>query len=144
MKINTKYHGEKDIQEKDVLSFPAGLPGFEKENRFVLLDFPDNHVFFALQSVQTPELSFVVTDPFSFFLDYKIELDDAAVKTLDIEQPDDVALLLVLTVREPFEETTANLQAPIVINKNTKKARQLILTGTPYGTRHSLFQAKEA
>lgn len=144
MKINTKYHGEKDIQEKDLLFFANGLPGFEEEKQFVLLDFPDNHVFFALQSVQTPELSFVVTDPFSFFIDYKIELDDATVKTLDIEQPDDVTLLLVLTVQEPFDQTTANLQAPIVINKQDKKARQIILTGTPYETRHSLFPAAAA
>jgi flagellar assembly factor FliW len=144
LKISTKYHGEKEMQEKDFLTFSNGLPGFEDEKKFVLLDFPENNVFFALQSVQTPELSFVVTDPFSFFLDYKIELDDASVKVLNIEKPEDVTLLIVLTVQAPFENTTANLQGPIVINQHNKTARQVILTGTKYETRHALFPAGAA
>lgn len=144
MKIQTKYHGEKEINEEDILSFQTGIPGFEKEKNFVLLAFPDNSVFYALQSVQTPDVSFVVTDPFSFFIDYNVKIDDATIDALAIETEQDVTLLSILTVREPFEETTANLQAPLVINKRTRSGRQLILTGTPYETRHSLFQAKEA
>nr|WP_046174429.1 flagellar assembly protein FliW [Domibacillus indicus] len=144
MKIQTKYHGEKEIAQEDIISFANGIPGFESEKEFVLLGFPDNNVFFALQSVSTPDLSFVVTDPFSFFIDYNVKIDDATIEALSIEKEEDVTLLNILTVRDPFEETTANLQAPLVINKKTHSGRQVILTGTPYETRHNLFQAKEA
>ena len=144
MKIQTKYHGEKEIQQEEVLTFSNGIPGFEREKKFVLLTFPDNNVFYALQSVSTPDLSFVVADPFSFFIDYNVKIDDATIDALSIETEEDVTLLTILTVRDPFEETTANLQAPIVINKITHSGRQVILTGTPYETRHNLFQAKEA
>lgn len=139
MKIQTKYHGEKEIQEADVLTFVNGLPGFEDEKQFVLLAFPGNTVFYALQSVSTSELSFIVADPFPFFLDYQIKIDDAAIEALAIEKEEDVTLLAILTVRDPFEQTTANLQAPIVINKQSQTGRQVILTGTAYETRHALF-----
>ncbi|WP_172645521.1 flagellar assembly protein FliW [Domibacillus tundrae] len=144
MKIQTKYHGEKEIEQEDIITFSTGIPGFENEKKFVLLEFPDNNVFYALQSVSTSDLSFVVTDPFSFFIDYNVKVDDATIDALAIEKEEDVTLLNILTVRDPFEETTANLQAPIVINKKTHSGRQVILTGTPYETRHNLFQAKEA
>ncbi len=139
VKIKTKYHGEKELQEADVLRFANGLPGFEDEKQFVLLAFPGNTVFYALQSITTPELSFVVTDPFSFFLDYHIKIDDASLEALAIKKEEDVTLLAILTVQEPFEYTTANLQAPIVINKQNQTGRQVILTGTAYETRHALF-----
>ncbi|MCP3761232.1 flagellar assembly protein FliW [Domibacillus sp. A3M-37] len=144
MKIETKYHGEKEIEQEDIITFSNGIPGFENEKKFVLLAFPDNNVFYALQSVSTPDLSFVVTDPFSFFVDYNVKIDDATIDSLAIKKEEDVTLLNILTLRDPFEETTANLQAPIVINKKTHSGRQVILTGTPYETRHNLFQAKEA
>lgn len=144
MNIETKYHGTKDIAETDLLTFDSGLPGFESEKQFVLLGFPDNHVFYTLQSISTPDVAFVVTDPFSFFPDYEIKLDDSTVDALGIENEADVTLLSILTVREPFQETTTNLQAPVVINRSTKRGRQLILTGTPFETRHRLFQPKEA
>jgi flagellar assembly factor FliW len=139
VKIETKYHGEKEIQETDIITFIHGLPAFENEKKFVLIAFPENTIFYALQSISTPELSFVVTDPFSFFLDYDVKIDEASIEALAIEKEEDVTLLNILTVHEPFENTTANLQAPIIINEKTRTARQLILTGTPYETRHTLF-----
>lgn len=144
MNIETKYHGTLAIAAADLLTFDSGLPGFEDEKQFVLLDFPDNHVFHALQSTRTPDIAFVVTDPFSFFPDYEIKIDDSTVDALGIENEADVTLLSILTVRDPFEDTTVNLQAPVVINRSTKRGRQLILTGTSFETRHHLFQPKEA
>lgn len=144
MKIQTKYHGEKEIQKEDIITFSNGIPGFEGEKEFILLSFPENNVFYALQSAATPNLSFIVTDPFSFFTDYNVKIDDATIDALSIEKEEDVTLLNILTVRDPFEETTVNLQAPLIINKKTQSGRQIILTGTPYETRHNLFQAKEA
>ncbi|WNS81300.1 flagellar assembly protein FliW [Domibacillus sp. DTU_2020_1001157_1_SI_ALB_TIR_016] len=144
MKIQTKYHGEIEIAPSDVITFSSGIPGFESEKEFVLLSFPDNPAFYALQSVSTPSVGFVVADPFSFFIDYKVKIDDATIEALSIEGEEDVILLSILTVRDPFQETTANLQAPVVINKKTQAGRQLILTGKPYETRHNLFQTKEA
>ena len=36
MKLQSKYFGEIEYLDEDVLSFPAGLFGFEEEHRFLL------------------------------------------------------------------------------------------------------------
>ncbi|HZG71728.1 MAG TPA: flagellar assembly protein FliW [Chondromyces sp.] len=141
MRIETKYHGQVEVEEKDILIFNQGIPGFVDEKEFVLLAFPDNDVFFVLQSIKTPTLGFIVASPFSFFPDYDIQLDDATVEVLELEKAEDAVVYTILTVREPFNETTANLQAPIIVNAKNNQAKQAILNDSRYQTRHSIFPA---
>ncbi|NNU84991.1 flagellar assembly protein FliW [Geobacillus sp. BMUD] len=143
MKVRTKYHGEIDIAEQDIVRFPHGLPGFANEKRFVLLPLADTP-FVILQSVETPALGFVLIEPFSYFPSYEFELDEATVEQLEIESERDVAVYVILTVADPFHETTANLQAPVVINVRQRTGKQVILTNTAYKTKHRLFPDKVA
>ncbi|WP_445613097.1 flagellar assembly protein FliW [Geobacillus sp. YF-1] len=143
MKVRTKYHGEIDIAEQDIVRFPHGLPGFANEKRFVPLPLADTP-FVILQSVDTPALGFVLIEPFSYFPSYEFELDEATVEQLEIESERDVAVYVILTVADPFHETTANLQAPVVINVRQRTGKQVILTNTAYKTKHRLFPDKVA
>ncbi|MDX8343215.1 flagellar assembly protein FliW [Rossellomorea sp. YZS02] len=139
MKINTKYHGEIDVKSEDVLTFEHGIPGFGEEKQFVLLPLPENEWFHILQSVTTPQLGFVVTDPFMFFKEYDFELDQSSVETLGNPSEQEVQVLSILTVREALNESTANLQAPIIINLVSRKGKQVILTNSDYQTKHLIF-----
>jgi flagellar assembly factor FliW len=141
MKISTKYHGEVEINEKDIFHFEYGIPGFLDEKQFVLLPIEDSP-FVILQSVKTPVLGFAMIDPFGYFPDYDIELDEQTVTQLELSSEKEVAVYVILTVADPFEQTTANLQAPIVLNYEKKLGKQLILTNTPYKTKHRLFPEK--
>ncbi|WP_060788342.1 flagellar assembly protein FliW [Geobacillus zalihae] len=143
MNIDTKYHGTVAVKEEDIIRFPHGLPGFADEKRFVLLPLADTP-FVILQSVETPALGFVLIEPFSYFPSYEFELDEATVEQLDIESERDVAVYVILTVADPFDNTTANLQAPVVINVRKRLGKQVILTNTPYKTKHRLFPEKAA
>ncbi|MED4923522.1 flagellar assembly protein FliW [Anoxybacillus geothermalis] len=143
MNIDTKYHGTVAVKEEDIIHFPHGLPGFADKKRFVLLPLADTP-FVILQSVETPALGFVLIEPFSYFPTYEFELDEATVEQLDIESERDVAVYVILTVADPFHETTANLQAPVVINARKRFGKQVILTNTPYKTKHRLFPEKVA
>ncbi|AGT33468.1 flagellar assembly protein FliW [Geobacillus genomosp. 3] len=143
MNVRTKYHGELNIDEQHIIRFPRGLPGFVDEKRFVLLPLADTP-FVILQSVDTPALGFVLIEPFSYFPAYEIELDEATLEQLGIESERDVALYAILTVADPFDNTTANLQAPVVINARKRIGKQVILTNTPYKTKHRLFPEKVA
>jgi flagellar assembly factor FliW len=143
MNIDTKYHGTVAVKEEDIICFPHGLPGFANEKRFVLLPLADTP-FVILQSVETPALGFVLIEPFSYFPTYEFELDEATVEQLNIESERDVAVYVILTVADPFHETTANLQAPIVINVHKRLGKQVILTNTDYKTKHRLFPEKVA
>ncbi|WP_100332367.1 flagellar assembly protein FliW [Bacillus xiapuensis] len=144
MIIDTKYHGQINISQKDIWTFRQGLPGFAGEKQFTLLAFPDNGVFFVLQSTNTPSLGFIVANPFSFFPDYDIQLEDSAVAALQLEKAEQAAVYTILTVHDPFEQTTANLQAPVIVNTASNQAKQVILNDRRYQTRHPLFPAGAA
>jgi flagellar assembly factor FliW len=138
MKIHTKYHGECEIYEKDIFNFEHGIPGFLDEKQFVLLPLEDTP-FIILQSVKTPALGFAMIDPFIYFKDYDFELDEQSIVQLRLSSEKEVVVYVILTVADPFEQTTANLQAPIVLNYEKKLGKQVILTNTPYKTKHRLF-----
>ncbi|RWR13585.1 flagellar assembly protein FliW [Siminovitchia fortis] len=141
MNIETKYHGTQQINEEAVLRFDSGIPGFPEEKNFVLLPL-DEGTLLVMQSVKTPEIGFIVTDPFSFFPEYDFKLSESAIEQLALKQPEDAVVYAILTVQDPFEKTTANLQAPVVINRHNNRAKQVILNDTDYNTRHPLFGQK--
>jgi flagellar assembly factor FliW len=143
MNIKTKYHGEIEINEESALDFEQGIPGFADEKKFVLLPLPENDWFHILQSVSTPQLGFVVTDPFLFTKEFDFELDQGSVETLRFTNEKDVKVLTILTMKETLLESTANLQAPIVINLANNKAKQVILNDSNYQTKHLLFAQPE-
>lgn len=144
MNIQTKYFNEITIEEKNIIHFEHGIPGFLEEKQFVLLPLTEDNVYYVLQSVQTSKLAFVVTNPFLFFKDYDFNLDDATVEQLEIKDATDVAVYSILTLQDPFEKTTANLQAPIIINTKNNHAKQVILNDEKYTTKHPLFKASPA
>ncbi|WP_421381446.1 flagellar assembly protein FliW [Bacillus salacetis] len=142
MKILTKYHGEIEVQPQDVLTFDHGIPGFLEEKQFTLLPLPET-AFHILQSMKTPELGFVVASPFTFFKDYDFTLDTTTVEQLGSPSEEEVQVLSILTIKELLHESTANLQAPIIINLATNKAKQVILNNTEYKPKHTIFAQPE-
>jgi flagellar assembly factor FliW len=143
MNINTKYHGEIEVNEGSLLNFEQGIPGFAEEKKFVLLPLPENDWFHILQSVSTPQLGFVVTDPFLFTKEFDFELDQGSVETLGLTDEKNVKVLTILTMKETLTESTANLQAPIIINLANNNAKQVILNDSNYQTKHLLFAQPE-
>ncbi|GIN89269.1 flagellar assembly factor FliW [Siminovitchia terrae] len=141
MEIETKYHGMQEISSGDILKFDSGIPGFPDQREFLLLPL-DESILTVLQSVSTPEIGFVVVDPFSFFPEYDFHLSESVVGQLELEKAEDAAVFTILTVQDPFERTTANLQAPIVINSKNNMAKQVILNEGNHKTKHPLFGKK--
>src|SRR5690554_7346344 len=85
MKINTKFYGELEINEEEIIQFPQGLPGFEEEKRFVYLQSEENF-FGSLQAVDLETLGFVVISPFIICPDYHFDLEDQIVNELGLEK----------------------------------------------------------
>lgn len=139
MNIQTKYHGELTIEETDIIQFENGIPGFLHEQEFIILPLTEDGIYSVMQSVRTSQLAFVITNPFIFYKDYDFTLEDVIVKQLDIEAITDVKVFNILTLQEPFEKPTVNLQAPIIINTKNNQAKQVILNNESYKTKHPLF-----
>lgn len=138
MIIATKFFGDIEIKPQDILEFPGGLPGFEDVKRFVLLNMEEKGIYQVLQSIDQPQVALIVTNPYLFLKDYSFDLDGKTLELLEIESPKDVIILSIVTLRTPFSETTVNLQAPVVVNYNRNKGKQVILNDTFYHTKHLL------
>jgi flagellar assembly factor FliW len=140
MQIETALLGEITIEKSDIIHFPEAIPGFPEEKQFILIPLEEDSPFMYLQSVKTRELCLIVANPFAFFIDYEIKLDEETLQKLAIEkeQPN-VAIYTILTIPEDFKKTTANLLGPIVININNKKGLQFIAQNSDYNTKHFIF-----
>ncbi|MGX9133376.1 flagellar assembly protein FliW [Rummeliibacillus sp. JY-2-4R] len=136
MKIKTAYLGEVEIEQSQILQFEHGIPGFENEKQFGLLPIENNDAFHVLQSIQTEQLAFIVTNPYEITINYNFEIDEAIVHALQIEKTTEVAVLTIVSLKETIEQSTINLKAPIVWNTTNNKAKQVILNNDEYEIRH--------
>lgn len=138
MKIPTAYMGEIEINENEVINFEHGLPGFEKEQTFVLLPIDENSVFQILQSVQTQDLAFIITSPYAVAANYNLDLDETTVHALNIRNENEVAVFAIVSLKDTLAQSTVNLKAPIVLNTTSRKAKQVILDSEMYEIRHKI------
>ncbi|PLT31070.1 flagellar assembly protein FliW [Peribacillus deserti] len=136
MLIQTKYHDQVEIKEQAILQFQDGIPGFLDEKEFVLLSLAEElHV---LQSIKTKEVAFIIINPFISFKDYDLTLDENTIEQLKIEKSEQVQVFTIMSVKHPFNKSTINLAAPVVINVTHKKGKQVILQKTDYSIRTPL------
>jgi flagellar assembly factor FliW len=139
--VETKYFGTMPYAEGSVFHFPQGLPAFEEEKSFVLIDQPDRASLVFLQSLTRASLCFVVF-PISV-VDDKYELaiapEDLEALGLDItRQPvigDEVIVLALISLHGKLQ-ATANLMAPIVLNAKTRCGLQAIRRDARYSHAH--------
>ncbi len=138
MNIQTKFHGELKIQPDQQWHFPKGMPGFEGEKQFALLPIEGNNVFQVLQSTTTSNVAFIVGNPYTLIDNYTFNLDEPTVDLLEIEQAEDIFVLSVLSLKDPFDSSTINLQAPLIFQTKNKKAKQMILSDNTFSMRHPI------
>ncbi len=139
MIVKTKRFGDLNIEEQDIITMIGGLPGFEDNTKYVLLDHDDKSPYKWLQSLENPELAFVVMEPFIFFEDYQFELSQNDIRELEVARPEDVAVLVILVIPEDPRKMTANIKAPLVLNMTKMKGKQVILNNDAYPVKLPLF-----
>ena len=144
MLVHTTRFGDIEVDERQIFNFANGLPGFPYERRFAFLphgDGDDKPHFAYLQSLETPELTFLLTDPFNFFPDYEFNIDDATEEQIGVSADNVPMVWCIAMIPDKVENMTANLVAPILFNIQNKTSAQIILDNNKYTTRHRLFPA---
>ena len=115
------------VQDVPVIEMVAPMPGFPDHQRFALVQLDEAGVLCSLQSVEDPELRFLVVPPAVFFPDYAPVIDDATVAILGIDSEDQAMVLLVVNPGDEAGGATANLLAPVVVNRMTRRGGQVVL-----------------
>lgn len=140
MKAETKYFGEVEYAEEDILHFVQGMFGFEDEKRFLVLPFSEDKSLLCLQSLNTPTLAFVMIDPFALHTSYAPVLQPEELKLLQVEDSHDLFFYALCAVKEPIGNSTVNLKCPIAIHDEARLAMQVILEDNTFGMRHLLSE----
>ncbi|ETI89131.1 MAG: flagellar assembly factor FliW [Clostridium butyricum] len=139
MKFISKVHGEIEYEEKEVITFNKGIPGFNELKKFILLDLQEYEPFKLLQSLENDEIALIVTSPYEFFKDYEIKLNDETISNLKIDSPEQVMILTTVTLNSDVKKITTNLQGPIIINTSNNLGEQIILDNSKYEVKSPLM-----
>jgi flagellar assembly factor FliW len=120
-----------EFDEKSVIEFPAGLPGFEDCKRFKLLHEEGKPTVLYLQSLDKAEVLFSLGDPALLNLSYEVSLTDDEQKMLD-SKPGDELLLVVIVYKDDHDEKNpdivkVNTLGPIILNVSKRRGLQKIL-----------------
>lgn len=126
------------VRKENIIRMPLGLLGFESIKQYVLLTRPGEEPFLWLQMLDDPNHSFLVVSPFHVLVDYSPELSNDDVRLLALAAPEDAMILNIVTLR-PDGQASVNLKGPIVVNRHTLTAKQVIPTNAAeYGLRHPI------
>jgi flagellar assembly factor FliW len=128
--------GEREVSSNGTIYFPRGLVGLEDKREFALLSVrDDNSPFLLMQCITDPGLGLLVADPYAFINDYDVKIENADRKVLKVDSIRQLAVLVTVTIpQDKPEDTTLNLQGPIVINTETRIGLQIPQTEAGYPT----------
>lgn len=140
MKVQSSRFGELDVQEGDIVQFMEGLLGFPDFKRYTILTDASYDPFMWMQSLDEPELAFVLVDPLLVDPDYRVEANPGDIRDLGINSAADARVLVIVSIPENPEEMTANLKGPIVVNPATRMARQFVVMSERYDTKHPILR----
>lgn len=135
---------ESGSSDVPVLEMVQPMAGFPDSRHFALSRLDETGTVCDLYSVDDPQLRFIVVPPSSFFADYTPEIDDAITAELGVESEDDLIALLVVTLGDTPESSTANLLAPVLVNHRTRRAGQFLLGDLDLPLRAPLTPADRA
>ena len=130
MLLNTLYFGEMEIPDDHVIHFANGLKGFEDKKDFAIVNNYDTEEpvpFFWLQSIDDPNLTFVITVPFIFKPDYAFELPKETEEVLHITKESELGIYSIVTIPGEVKDFSYNLMGPIVVNYTTREGDQVVL-----------------
>ena len=129
------------LPPKIELTFPAGIIGFPDHRRGEIFHLPDQLPFQWLRLHGPTVLHFVVIDPSGVVQDYAPELYDDDARALGIAGAEDALVFNIVTVRAD-NQATINLVGPIVINRASCLARQIVVANhNQFDARHPLVTA---
>ena len=122
--------------------FPYGLPGFEQEQRFRLVEHPKLAPLVLLQSEETADLCFVTLPVATLVPGYHLAVAESEYEALGLNPAASAAgpsvLALAIVTLPENGPASANLLAPVVINLSSGRAVQTVRADQQYSHQHPI------
>ncbi|ETZ18233.1 Flagellar assembly protein FliW [Borrelia duttonii CR2A] len=98
------------------VKFPEGILGFEDIKEFIIKD--SAHKPFSIMQSINGEINFLVTSPFNFLEKYLPNIENKDWLDIQAENENEKVILCIINMHvKNYKEITANLKAPIILNK---------------------------
>jgi flagellar assembly factor FliW len=121
---------------KNVITFPMGLLGFERVKHYTLLGSAEEAPFLWLKMAEDPNLAFLVIPPSDVIAAYQPDISDEEVAFLGLGDPQDIWIFNIVTLHQDGK-ATVNLKGPIVVNRRTLLGKQVVpLNAADYSLQH--------
>jgi len=138
VKIATKAYGPIEINDRQRITFPSGILGFESFKDYAILD-AERQPFYWLQSLDVEQVAFVLINPFLFRPDYEMNIDNEELLRIGVMDPGKAIIFSIVTIPSDGSPMTANLQGPLVINRENRLGFQAVLTDSRWKTKHDII-----
>lgn len=141
MKIESPRFGTLVVEPSRIIEFPRGLVGFEDCRNFSLFH-PEGESpsYFILQSMDDAALAFHIADPAQFGFGHEVVLSDEEAADLGLSDSDrrvassvaHLVVVVMLSKEGPGQAVRANLNAPLIINLDTRRGLQHVFARLDY------------
>jgi flagellar assembly factor FliW len=138
VKVATKAYGLIDVDSRQKITFPRGLFGFETCRDYVLLD-AERQPFYWLQSADSEAVAFILINPFLFRPDYEVDIKNEDLADIGVDSPEKALIFSIVTIPGDGGPMTANLQGPLIINRDTRTGKQAVLVDPRWKTKHDIM-----
>lgn len=139
--LETKRWGRLEIEEDEIISFKSGIPGFEHLQKYAIFDSDEMAPFKWMISMDDPDVSFVIITPQLLCPDFQPKLFVTDLADLDVDSDDELILFAIITLTPNPLDSTANLQGPLLINKNKKTGKQIVVTDDQYILKYPILNS---
>ena len=148
VEVNTNAFGKIAIADDKIIRFEHGILGFPDLKEFTLIFNIDKGVesnIKWLQSLDEPNFAMPVVDPSLVIDEYTPMFDKDLLKPLGGNlDPENLMMLVTVTVPKEITQTTVNLRAPIIVNVEERKAVQLISDDDTYSIKYAIYDKIKA
>ena len=124
MEISTPRFGTLQVLPADILLFEHGLIGLRPCRRWVVLADAQNPALGWLQSLDEPEAALGVVSPRRFVPDYQLRVARQDLAPLQLASARDAQVVVIVSRHD--DGLSLNLRAPLVINVEGRRGRQVI------------------
>ena len=142
MIITTSRFGQLEVDPARLIVFDEGILGFPDRRDYALVQTGAGSGFYWLQSVDVPDLAFVLCDPRLFVAGYQVPVKAEDLERIELKEAENAQTFVI--VNKIGDLLTGNFQGPLVVNVVNRRARQLVLSDKRYSTRHPLMRIPKA
>lgn len=139
--VQTSRFGLIECEAEDVLTFDEGLIGLPDLQEFVIVQHREDSPFRWMQSVDDPSIAFLVVDPATYAANYSPEMPESVSSALELTAETPILVYTICTIPNGNPRgMTLNLAGPVVINAESRRAKQVVLEDETCPVRFNVFE----